>query len=112
VQENELPSIDLNQRANVLWFAVPAPADAASFGGHTRQFESVTAAIRFVMEELPFYGRSTARITTEQRGTQRNKASLRSNEVGPARAGLRVVNGASPNWAISADASAGALTVC
>lgn len=65
MQENELPSIDLNQRANVLWFAVPAPAHAASFGGHTRQFESVTAAIRFVMEELPFYGRSTARITTD-----------------------------------------------
>jgi hypothetical protein len=65
VQENELPSIDLNQRANVLWFAVPPSAHAASFGRHTRQFESVTAAIRFVMEELPFYGQSTAWITTD-----------------------------------------------
>jgi hypothetical protein len=34
-------------------------------GEHTRQFESVTAAIRFVMEELPFYGKSTAWITTD-----------------------------------------------
>jgi hypothetical protein len=76
VQENELSSIDLNQPANVLWFAVPPPADAASFGGHTRQFESVTRAIRFVMEELPFYGQSTAWITIDTGSVELNEIKV------------------------------------
>ena len=61
----DIASFDLNQAANVLWFAAPPPPGDAIFGGETRHFESATAAIRFVMEELTDFPHTSARITTD-----------------------------------------------
>jgi hypothetical protein len=47
----DLANFDLNQPATVLWIDHPAPEGEVA-GAPTRHFESVTDAIRFVMEEL------------------------------------------------------------
>jgi hypothetical protein len=68
-------SIDLNQPANALWTPAGGFAPPGQIGGgQTRAFESVSNAVRFVMEELSPDDRSTAWITTDQ-------GSLRPQEI-------------------------------
>jgi hypothetical protein len=60
----DLSTFDLSQPAEVNWFpAPPLPRIGTTVG--KRSFATVLEAIRFVIEELPFYGRQTAFITTE-----------------------------------------------
>jgi hypothetical protein len=61
----DLANFDLNQPATVHWFATPPPAGTATFSSETRHFESVTDAIRFVMEELTEAPHASAWITTD-----------------------------------------------
>jgi hypothetical protein len=62
----DLSTFDFNQPANVLWWAAPLLSHAAIFEGETRHFDSVTKAIRFVMEELTdSFPQSTAWIQTD-----------------------------------------------
>jgi hypothetical protein len=61
----DLANFDLNQPATVHWFATPPPPGTDTFGGETRHFESVTDAIRFVMEELTEAPHASAWITTD-----------------------------------------------
>jgi hypothetical protein len=60
----DLANFDLNQPAIVHWFATPPPG-TDPLGGETRHFESVTDAIRFVMEELTEAPHASAWITTD-----------------------------------------------
>jgi hypothetical protein len=60
----DLANFDLNQPATGHWFATPPPPGTDTFGGETRHFDSVTDAIRFVMEELTEAPHASAWITT------------------------------------------------
>jgi hypothetical protein len=61
-----MASIELNQPANALWIPAGGLAPPGQIGGgQTRSFESVSNAIRFIMEELSPDDRSTAWITTD-----------------------------------------------
>ena len=60
----DLSTFDLRQPAEVNWLpAPPVPRIGTSIG--RRNFATVVDAIHFVIEELPFYGRQTAFLTTE-----------------------------------------------
>jgi hypothetical protein len=59
----DLSTFDLNQLAEVNWLPAPPLPRTSSIAGK-RNFTTVREAIRFVIEELPFYGRQTAFITT------------------------------------------------
>jgi hypothetical protein len=58
-------NIDFNQPAAVNWLHVAPPRGLAGFGGDERQFESLANAVRFVMETLADFSRSTALIRTD-----------------------------------------------
>jgi hypothetical protein len=60
----DLSTFDLNQPAEVNWLPAPPLPCTSSIAGK-RNFTTVLEAIRFVIEELPFYGRQTAFITTD-----------------------------------------------
>ena len=60
----DLSTFDLSQPAEVNWLPAPlVPRIGTTIG--RRNFASVLDAIHFIIEELPFYGRQTAFITTE-----------------------------------------------
>jgi hypothetical protein len=62
-----MTSIDLNQPANALWIPAGGVAPSGQIGGgQSRSFESVSNAVKFVMEELSPADRSTAWLTTDQ----------------------------------------------
>jgi hypothetical protein len=63
----DLSTFDLNQPAEVNWLTAPPLPRTGSIAGK-RNFTTVLEAIRFVIEELPFYGRQNAFIKT---GTDR-----------------------------------------
>jgi hypothetical protein len=60
----DLSTFDLSQPAEVNWFPAP-PVHRIGTAIGRRNFATVLDAINFVIEELPFYGRQTAFITTE-----------------------------------------------
>ena len=60
----DLSTFDLNQPAEVNWLPAPPLPRTGSIVGK-RNFATVLDAIHFVIEELPFYGRQTAFITTD-----------------------------------------------
>lgn len=62
---DDVSRFDLNQLANVHWYPAPPSRDGPSIEGALRRFGTLTDAVRFVMEELPFYGKRTAWITTD-----------------------------------------------
>ena len=57
--------VKLSQAANVLWVEGPQPGHEAN--AQTKHFESVLAAVRFIMEGLPAEFRTTAWVTTEDK---------------------------------------------
>jgi hypothetical protein len=61
----DFSNIDLNQPADVNWLHIAPPPGLAGFGEEERQFESLANAIRFVMEALVNFSRSTALIKTD-----------------------------------------------
>jgi hypothetical protein len=62
---DDVSRCDLNQLANVHWYPAPRSRDGPSIEGALRRFGTLTDAVRFVMEELPFYAKQTAWITTD-----------------------------------------------
>jgi hypothetical protein len=55
---------DLEQPANLLWFAYSPPSGGIS-GGETRSFDRLEDAIRFAMTVIPDDVRETAWITVD-----------------------------------------------
>jgi hypothetical protein len=67
----EIENINLEQPANVLWWNAPPPANSgAIFGAETRHFESISNAVRFIMDDLTDFAQSTAWIQTHEGAIQ------------------------------------------